>query len=73
MGDLPSGDCSASSDRDLQELGLHWGSAYEFTRTKAGYRAIRRDTGRLLTSRSAAWLWELVLADHLASPIPGQQ
>lgn len=72
MGGPPSDDYSVRSNRDLQELRWHWGSAYEFTRTESGYKAIRRDTGCLLTSHSVAWLWELVRADYLASPAPGQ-
>jgi hypothetical protein len=62
----------ARRDRDLDELRRHWGDTYHFTWQTGTYTATRRDTGRALDSQTVPWLWELVRADYLATPTPGQ-
>lgn len=59
-------------ERDLTALRWHWGTAYDFAWNGEKYTATRRDTGRVLTSQTVPWLWDLVRADYLASPIPRQ-
>jgi hypothetical protein len=58
-------------ERDLAALRIHAGEAYEITYGDGRYRATRRESGRVFTSASAAWLWELLTADQQSKPAPG--
>lgn len=70
MTDHPRRASARMHEHDLTVLRWHWGEVYEFTEASGSFTATRRDTGRSLTARSVGWLWELVRADYLASPVP---
>jgi len=53
----------------LAELRWHWGEAYAIAWTGA-FRAVRRDSGSVLTAGSAEGLRMLIRADYGHRPVP---
>ncbi len=55
----------------LEDLRHHWGEAYDIRAEGGRWTARRRDgKGDTLASPRAAGLWERIVADYCADPVP---
>jgi hypothetical protein len=55
----------------LRDLDCRWGGAYLISGAGAHWNATRRDNGRLLVASTPGGLRDLIVADYVAHPVPG--